>query len=55
MDWEFERIELYRELFEQWKYNHWEHCGGKTPPYPHDGECYWLMPTLLASWVVDNK
>ena len=41
---ETENAALRQLLFEQWEFNHAEHCG---KPWPHDGECYWPLPELL--------
>jgi len=43
-----ENDELLKELWNQWAYNHAEHCGrgGDTP---HDGLCTWPVPKVLEA------
>ena len=42
-----ETQELKFALMDQWFTNHAEHCGG-IPAWPHQGDCYWPMPSILA-------
>lgn len=37
------------ELWRQWEYNHFEHCGVRYPPWPHKGICHWPIPLVLQS------
>jgi hypothetical protein len=40
---------LLREvLWEQWEYNHSEHCD-RDWPHPHGARCHWPLPELLGS------
>jgi hypothetical protein len=36
---------LEQELRHQWEANHFEHC---QRDWPHEGQCYWPLPDLLA-------
>ena len=40
-------LRLRRELMSQWLTDHAEHCGA-LPPWPHEGDCQWPMPTVLS-------
>jgi hypothetical protein len=42
---------LQKELWNQWEYNHSEHCGKQLP---HSGACYWPMPDELIGYVEDD-
>jgi len=40
--------DLELDLARQWLTNHAEHCGAIVPPWPHQGDCHWLLPAALA-------
>jgi hypothetical protein len=42
---------LQKELWNQWEYNHSEHCGKQLP---HSSACYWPMPDELIGYVEDD-
>jgi hypothetical protein len=42
-------IDLLRaELFEEWEYNHYEHCGGPPPLHDDGSLCHWPPPPVLG-------
>jgi hypothetical protein len=40
--------ELRRAVVEQWLANHYEHCGHRLLPWPHEGLCHWPLPDAIA-------
>jgi hypothetical protein len=46
-----ENAKLRKELWNQWEYNHYEHCGRGdiSGSKPHEGDCYWPVPKVLMT------
>ena len=44
-----EVVELRKEVLRQWLVNHGDNCGAFIPPWPHEGDCQWPMPEVLAA------
>lgn len=44
---DIEKLELRREVMRQWLTNHFENCGAIVPPWPHEGDCQWPIPSVV--------